>query len=187
MGNLELISLQSSEGARPWEWRRSLNSLGWKTTLKLFQHILTLLSIKYLEMFQYIVDLRFRLLPMKQAPFFTTLINSCCLIVMGLWGYVASGAVTALIPIGFGIGFLVMSPGVKSYNKAIAHIVVFLALVTGAALIAPLLRAFSNGNTLGILRLSLMLLTNLIALGFYIKSFIDARRSRPDADTAAKP
>ena len=124
---------------------------------------------------------------MKQAPFFATLVNGCCLVAIGVWGYIASGSVTALIPIGFGVGFLAMSPGVKSYNKAIAHIVVFLALVTGAALIAPLLRAFSNGNALGILRLSLMLLTNLIALGFYVKSFIDARRSPKNSDTSAKP
>ena len=115
---------------------------------------------------------------MKQAPFFATLVNGCCLLLMGLWGYFASGSVTALIPIGFAIGFFALSPGVKSYNKAIAHIVVFLALVTLGALIPPFLRVMGSGNGLGMLRIGLMLLTTIASLGFYIKSFIDARRSR---------
>lgn len=115
---------------------------------------------------------------MKQAPFYATLINGFCLITMGGWGYFASSSITALIPIGFGVGFLAMAPGVKSYNKAIAHIVVFLALVTLGALVPPLLRVIGAGNGLGIFRLGMMLLTTIIALGFYIKSFIDARRSR---------
>jgi small neutral amino acid transporter SnatA (MarC family) len=72
---------------------------------------------------------------------------------------------------------------VKTYNKAIAHIVVFLALMTLAALVPPLLRVMGAGNTMAIARILGMLLTTGIALGFYVKSFIDARRSRPKTES----
>jgi small neutral amino acid transporter SnatA (MarC family) len=89
----------------------------------------------------------------------------------------------ALIPVGLGIAFLCLAPGVKTYNKAIAHIVVFLALMTLAALVPPLLRVMGAGNTMAIARILGMLLTTGIALGFYVKSFIDARRSRPKTES----
>ena len=118
---------------------------------------------------------------MKQAPFYATLVNGSSLVLLGIWGYVASGSLTALIPIGFGLGFFVLSPGVKTYNKAIAHVVAFLALVTLAALVPPFLRVLGGGNGAGIFRVGMMLLTTAVALGFYVKSFIDARRSRKNS------
>ena len=54
----------------------------------------------------------------------------------------------ALIPVGFGAGFLALSPGVKTYNKAVAHIVALLALVTLATLFAPLTMVASQGDSL---------------------------------------
>ncbi|WP_139324982.1 hypothetical protein [[Limnothrix rosea] IAM M-220] len=56
---------------------------------------------------------------MKQAPFFATLVNGASLVLLGIWGYLDSGSPTAFIPVGLGLGFFVLSPGVKSYNKAI--------------------------------------------------------------------
>ncbi|AFY38541.1 hypothetical protein Lepto7376_2251 [[Leptolyngbya] sp. PCC 7376] len=118
---------------------------------------------------------------MKQAPFFATLVNGSSLVLLGIWGYVASGSITALIPVGLGLAFFALSPGVKSYNKAIAHVVAFLALATLAALVPPFLRVLGSGNGAGIFRIGVMLLTTAAALGFYVKSFIDARRSRKNA------
>jgi len=119
---------------------------------------------------------------MSSAPFVATIVNGIALIVLSLWGYFGGqGSLTALIPVGFGVAFLLLSPGVKTYNKAIAHVVAFLALVTLSALIPPFLRVIGSGNTLGIVRVGGMLLTTAAALGFYVKSFIDARRSRQAA------
>ncbi len=115
---------------------------------------------------------------MKQAPFLATIVNGCVLLLFGIWGYVASGSPTALIPAGLGIAFFALSPGVKTYNKAIAHVVALLALATLAALVPPFLRVLGNGSGAGVFRLGIMLLSTAVALGFYVKSFIDARRSR---------
>jgi uncharacterized membrane protein (UPF0136 family) len=41
------------------------------------------------------------------------IINSLCLIVIGLWGYFEVSSTTALIPVGFGIALILCSPGVK--------------------------------------------------------------------------
>ena len=50
------------------------------------------------------------------------IINSLCLIVIGLWGYFEVSSTTALIPVGFGVALILCSPGVKKQNKVIAHI-----------------------------------------------------------------
>lgn len=116
---------------------------------------------------------------MAQAPFLATIINAIVLIVLSLWAYFGGGgSPTSLIPMGFGIVFLVLAPGVKTNNKVVAHIVVFLALVTLSALVPPLLRVVGQGEILGIVRVGGMLCSTAVAMGFYIKSFIDARRSR---------
>ncbi len=113
------------------------------------------------------------------APFWATIINGIVLIACSVWAYAGGdSSPMALIPAGFGIGFLALSPGVKTYNKAIAHIVVLLALVTVAALVPPLLMMINLGKGIGIFRVGLMMTTSLVAMGFYIKSFVDARRSR---------
>jgi hypothetical protein len=45
------------------------------------------------------------------------------------------------------------------------------------ALFKPLTGAFARNNTAAIIRVLIMILTNLTALIIYIKSFIDARRN----------
>ena len=65
-----------------------------------------------------------------------SLINAIALISMGTWGYLDSdgGAVTALIPVIIGVILLLVYNGVKNENKIIAHIAVFLTLVTVIAI-----------------------------------------------------
>ena len=107
------------------------------------------------------------------------LINSTALILMGGWGYFATGSKTALIPVLFGVVLLSLSNGVKLENKAIAHVVVVITLLVLGSLIAkPLLSALRDGDTLGTVRVGIMVLTSLIALIYFIKSFIDARKAR---------
>lgn len=107
------------------------------------------------------------------------LINSVALILMGGWGYFATSSKTALIPVLFGVVLLSLSNGVKLENKAIAHVAVVLTLLVFGSLVAkPLLSAINDGDTLGTVRVGIMVLTSLLALIFFVKSFIDARKAR---------
>jgi hypothetical protein len=107
------------------------------------------------------------------------LINSVALIAMGGWGYFETSAKTALIPVLFGVVLLSLSNGVKMENKAIAHVVVVLTLLVFGSLVAkPLLAAIADGDTLGTIRVGVMVLTSFLALVFFIKSFIDAKKAR---------
>lgn len=107
------------------------------------------------------------------------LINSVALILMGGWGFYATSAKTALIPVLFGVVLLSLSNGVKLENKAIAHVVVVLTLLVLISLVVkPLMSAINDNDTLGTVRVGIMVLTSLIALIYFIKSFIDARKAR---------
>ncbi|MEM8791296.1 MAG: hypothetical protein AAGE80_06745 [Pseudomonadota bacterium] len=109
-----------------------------------------------------------------------SLINAIVLIGLSVWAYLAGGGAsfTALIPAGFGVALMICYPGVKVQNKVIAHIAVLLTLVVLIALIMPLRGAIGREDSLGILRIALMMATSAFALVFFVKSFIDARRGR---------
>ena len=107
-----------------------------------------------------------------------TLLNGFTLILMSAWSFFATQSYTVFIPAAFGLAFLLMAGGVRAENKVIAHLVVVLVTVVILALIRPLLGTIERGNTAGTIRVGLMFLTSIIALVYYIKSFIDARRAR---------
>ncbi|MEL7165406.1 MAG: hypothetical protein AAGL96_08010 [Pseudomonadota bacterium] len=108
------------------------------------------------------------------------LLNALTLILCGLWGYWAGDfkSLTALIPAAFGAALLACHSGVKAENKLVAHIAVLLTLVILIALYMPLSSALGSGDGARILRSLLMVTTGLLALVFFIKSFVDARRAR---------
>ncbi len=114
-------------------------------------------------------------------------INAAVLILMGLWGAYASGSFggggspTAFIPVGIGVVLLLLNGGVKSENKVIAHIAVLLTFLTIFALGMPLKGAMGKGNTMGVVRLALMILSSIFAMVYFIKSFRDARLAREAA------
>ena len=114
-------------------------------------------------------------------PHKISFVNAMTLISFGLWGYFDGDAeknITALIPVFFGIIILVLFRGLKNKNKVVSHIVVILTFFILAALIAkPLLSQIDSGDQLGITRVSLMILSCLMALIVFIKSFI-ANRSK---------
>ncbi|MEM1388840.1 MAG: hypothetical protein AAGG54_14620 [Pseudomonadota bacterium] len=107
-------------------------------------------------------------------------INAIVLIIASIWAFSLPDAssLTTLIPAAFGIALLACYPGVKAQNKMIAHIAVLLTLLIFLALFMPLRGAIASGDTMGIVRVVAMLLTSLVALVFFIKSFVDARRAR---------
>ena len=109
-----------------------------------------------------------------------SLINAILLIILSAWGYLdsESPSVTALIPAFVGGALLICNPGVKKENKVIAHIAVLLTLVILVGLFRPLTGVIDRGNTIGILRVTIMLLSTVVAMIFFVKSFIDARKNR---------
>tara|TARA_B110000444_G_C18717970_1_gene537007 strand:+ start:221 stop:580 length:360 start_codon:yes stop_codon:yes gene_type:complete len=109
-----------------------------------------------------------------------SLINSVALISLGLWGYLGSTSPsqTALIPVIFGIVIIAMNGGVKSENKIISHVVVTLTLLILLGLVMPLKGAIIRGDTLAVVRVSIMLVTTIFSLVSFIQSFIQARKDR---------
>ena len=111
-------------------------------------------------------------------PHKISFVNAITLISFGLWGYIdVDYSPTALIPVIFGIIILILNPGLKRENKVVAHIVVLLTFLILGGLVKPLMSTLESGNTMGITRVSLMMLSTLIALIVFIKSFI-ANRSK---------
>ena len=106
------------------------------------------------------------------------LINSSTLIIIGLWGYFESSSATALIPVVFGVILFLCSKGVKSQNKLIAHIAVLLTLIILLSLVGMRLPKSIESGGLGLLRVFSMIATSTLAMIFFVKSFIDARKNR---------
>ena len=107
------------------------------------------------------------------------LLNSFVLIVFGIWGYLAGGSFTALIPFSFGLILFFLYRGVKNEDKVLAHIAVMLTVIILIALIVqPLKVALSIGDPGRIFRSSVMVLTSTLAMISFILSFIRARRSK---------
>ncbi|MEM0995048.1 MAG: hypothetical protein AAF847_06095 [Bacteroidota bacterium] len=114
-------------------------------------------------------------------PFQINIVNGIVLIAMGLWGYFSAGAdasKTALIPVAFGVIFLVLTPMFQKENKVVAHIVVLLTFLLILALFMPLKARIGDGDTAGIMRVGVMIVSSIIAMAIYIKSFIDVRKAR---------
>ena len=113
-------------------------------------------------------------------PFQINLAIAVILIALGLWSYLASTSPspTALIPVGFGVVFALLTPGMRKENKVAAHVVVLLTLVLAFALVVPLRGALNRDDFVAALRVGIMLLGCVVALVVYIRSFIEARRSR---------
>ena len=113
-------------------------------------------------------------------PYIAGLVNAILLITLGIWGYFASDnpSPTTFIPIGVGVILLFLNPGVRKENKVIAHIAVTLTLLILIGLIRPLYKAIIEGRNMGVMRVGLMLLSTILALVTFVKSFVDARKNR---------
>lgn len=116
-------------------------------------------------------------------PFQANLLNAIILIVMGLWGYLGADkpSPTALIPVAFGVLFLIVTPPFRKENKIVAHVVVLLTFLLIIALFMPLLGAIGRDDSLGVFRVGMMIASSIFAMVIFIKSFIDARKSRNQA------
>ena len=106
-----------------------------------------------------------------------SLINAILLVALGAWSYTESTSQTAIIPVVFGVLLLLCNPGLKKENKIVSHIAVVLTVLIVFGLIKPFMGAINAGNTLGIVRVGLMLLSSVFAIRYFVKSFIDARKA----------
>ncbi len=112
-----------------------------------------------------------------------SLINGVILVGFGLWAYLGSEtpSKTALIPVIFGAIILSLYRGVKKEDKIIAHIAVLLTLLILGGLVKPLTAAIGREDGLAIARVSVMIVSTIVSLVFFIKSFIEVRRARKAA------
>ena len=110
--------------------------------------------------------------------YLAALVNAILLVVLGIWGYIAGGSLTALIPVVFGVILLILFPGVKKEAMVPAHIAVLLTLIVAVALFKPLGAAWVRSDGPAIFRTALMLISSVLALVSFIKSFRDVRRAR---------
>ena len=109
-------------------------------------------------------------------PYKISFVNAVTLISFGLWGYVdVDYSPTALIPVVFGVIILALNSGLKKENKTVAHIVVLLTFLILGGLFKPLMSTIESGSAVRITRVGLMMLSTLIALVVFIKSFIANR------------
>jgi hypothetical protein len=113
-------------------------------------------------------------------PFLANLIYGILLVGLSLWGYLVSESPssTAFIPIALGAILLLLTPGIKKENKTISHIAVFLTILVLGGLIKPLLGALDRDDSMAIARVLVMMGWGILALVIYIKSFVDARKSK---------
>lgn len=108
------------------------------------------------------------------------MINSIALVVLGLWDYLAMQtlASTNMIPVTGGILLLLFYDGVKREDKITAHIAVIITLLVFLSLIKPFVEAAEGSEIGAAIRYIIMLLTGLLAMVYFVKSFIDARKGR---------
>jgi hypothetical protein len=113
-------------------------------------------------------------------PYFANLINSLLLISLGLWGYFGSvtPSPTALIPVFSGFILFILYPWFKKGNSIVAHIAVGLTFLLFIALIKPLTGALGKGDSAAVIRVIVMMISNLLALLVFIKSFVVARTKK---------
>ena len=115
----------------------------------------------------------------SMKPYLINLFNAIVLIILGSWAYLTSDtpSVTSLIPAMAGIILIAITPGFKNGNRVLAHIAVGLTFLILLGLFKPLTGAISKSDGPGIARVIIMIISSLIALIYFIKSFIEARRS----------
>lgn len=111
-----------------------------------------------------------------------SLINAILLIGLSLWGYFSSEtpSATALIPAFIGVALLVMNPGIKKQNKIIAHVAVILTLVILIGLIKPLTGAIGRADVAAEVRVAIMIISTVFALGAFVRSFMRNRKERKE-------
>ncbi|MEM8891997.1 MAG: hypothetical protein AAGD28_28720, partial [Bacteroidota bacterium] len=72
--------------------------------------------------------------------------------------------------------------GVKKEEKIQAHIAVLLTLIILFGLVMPLRGAIDRGSAVGIIRVAVMMLSTVVAMVYFVRSFIEARKKRQEQE-----
>jgi hypothetical protein len=117
---------------------------------------------------------------MLAKPYVANLMNGIVCLLLGFIGYfiAENPSPTALIPAGFGLVFLMTTPAMRKSNKVVAHIVVLLTFVLLLSLFMPLKGAIARDNMGAVVRITAMMVTCIIAMVSFMKSFREARKAR---------
>jgi len=75
---------------------------------------------------------------------------------------------------------VICNKGVRKENKIIAHIAVLVTLLAIIGLTKPLTAAVDEQRVISVFRVSLMMLTGVLAMITFIKSFIANRKKSID-------
>jgi hypothetical protein len=112
--------------------------------------------------------------------YFVSLINALILITFGLWGYFGSNnaSLTALIPVAVGVLLVLVNPGLRKEKRLESHIAVVLTFLVLLGLVKPLVGALEREDSLAISRVALMMFFTIIALFYFIRSFISVRKKK---------
>lgn len=112
------------------------------------------------------------------APQVASAIHAFTLLGVGITGYVITNSQTALIPVVFAVVLLVCNNGIKYQHKIMSHLAVVLTLLVTIALLKPFSSAMADGDTWGMVRVGAMLITGIIAMVSFIRSFMANRKSK---------
>ena len=111
-------------------------------------------------------------------PHLASAINAFTMVALGFWGWKTGNSPTAMIPVILGALLLPLNNGIRYESKVVSHVAVILTILAVVGLSMALKGTIERGDTIPIARVSVMLLTAVIALIVFIKSFIDARKKR---------
>lgn len=104
-------------------------------------------------------------------PFQANLVNATILIILGLWGYwlQAEPSSRAMIPVGFGVLFLLSTPPLRRNNRLVLYLLSFLDFLLLVALVMALIRAMRSGTVGEVFRQVIMILSAGYALFVYLR------------------
>jgi hypothetical protein len=80
--------------------------------------------------------------------------------------------------VGVGILLIVLNPALRKDKKLESNIAAVLTFLVLLGLIKPLLGALEREDSMAIARVAVMMLFTIIALIYFIRSFISARRKK---------
>ena len=108
------------------------------------------------------------------------LLNSLTLIALSSFAYFSSDAPsnTTLIATVIGFALILCTNGIMKQNKIIAHIAVLLTFLAIVGLSMALKGSISRDEEMAILRIGVMILTSVLSMIVFIKSFIANRKNK---------
>ncbi len=108
------------------------------------------------------------------------ILNSIVLLLVGFWGYAANDFAvhTAIVPIGSGILFLILSQFLKYQNKLFLLFMMAVTLILSIAFVVPFQRNLEQGDYLGMLRLGLEIAACILAFIVYLRNLIQLYKAK---------